>query len=180
MGSRGKDGQAYAELTTKLERMQREAGSVAVLGVFRPRFENVEYRNYPIIENVVPRLQQRIITFGWGGSEDWIRQHVTMVDDALNRYSGRLDEWHEQLLKDQSNPLVWFREGVRALLLTPAFLLRSLGLWPESWAAPPGTSSIFRFLSGLFALVALVAALVEIVSGWGDAMAQLREWGVPL
>ena len=99
-----------------------------------------------------------------------------MIDDVLNKYAGRLQEWGEQLDREAANPVVWFREGVQTLLLLPAFVLRSLGLLPASSSVTTGL--LGRIVSGIVSLVVLVAALVQIVSGWDSTLAKLRQWGI--
>ena len=180
LGSQGKDHQAYASLTAKVERMQREAGSTAIASLYRPPFQNVAHRDYELLVNILPTLHSTITNVRWGLDEDRIRHYVDILDGVLNRYAGRLQEWGEQFGRDASNPLIWFREGIRALLLAPAFVLRSLGLWPESRSAALVHSGVFRVASAIMAFVVLAAGLVQIVTGWDATLAKLRDWGLSI
>jgi hypothetical protein len=125
-------------------------------------------------------MQQTLSTFRWGLDEKTIAHYVGMVDDALNRYGGRLMEWPEQLDRDRINPLVWFREGIRAVILTPGFVLQSLGLWfgrPSRSLVP---STFTRVLSAIVSVIVLAAAVVQIVTGWDATLDRLRSWGFPV
>jgi hypothetical protein len=178
--SQGKDAQAYAELTATVERLQREAGSAAVVSRYRPAYRDEVYHNFEILINILPSLHREVSAGGLRIDERLIREYVTILDSTLNRYAGRLREWAEQLDRDALNPLVWFREGIRALLLLPTFLLRSLGLWPRGWSPSVGSSGLFQVISAIVSFVFLVAALVQIVTGWDATLEKLRAWGIPV
>ena len=98
----------------------------------------------------------------------------------LNRYAGRLQEWGEQFDRDVTNPLVWFREGIRALLPAPTFVLRSLGLWPAGRSAALVHSGLFRITLAIVGAIVLAAALVQIVTRWDATLAKLQGWGLPI
>ena len=59
MNSRCSDQQAYGWLITNSPRMQSEMGDQGMIHAFRPVYEQVVYRNWPIILNAIPTIRAR-------------------------------------------------------------------------------------------------------------------------
>jgi hypothetical protein len=178
--SKGQNGQAFAELMNRVERMQRDAGTAAIYASFRPAWSDHAYINYEVFSNALPALRVRLENPGWQVDETSVRQYVNIIDDSLNRYAGRLQGSVAQIEKDARNPLVWFREGVGALLLAPAFILRSLGALPARRSAPVTTNWPLRILSAIVSVILFVSTVVTILSGWEATLRQLKDWGIRL
>lgn len=103
-------------------------------------------------------------------------QYATTLRDVLIRYSGALKELEADARKESSNPIIWFSEGVKTVLSSPFRLLSSLGVLSGSVTAGIVGSNLLRVASGVIALVALTAGLVQTITGWDTSLALLTNW----
>ncbi len=174
VGGGGLDETLYIELTQRVSRMQREVGDHGVMALYRPPFASYGLRNYQILVNMLPEYR--------GAANDPIlqrsqaRQYADTIRDVLVRYSGSLQEYEKDVRSDAKNPLVWFREGVRAVLSLPLIVLRELGVLSAGASASLLGSGVIRVGAGLVAFVTLIAALVQILTGWEAVLAIVNGW----
>jgi hypothetical protein len=155
--------------------MQRELGGHGIMAMFKPPFANVEYRDYQVVVNMLPEYRQAAGDFILQRNQ--APQYASAIRDVLVRYSGVLSEAQEDVRGELRNPLVWFREGVRAILATPVKVLENFGILTPETSATVTASRLLRVASGVVALVGLIAALVQIVTGWDATLAFLRRHG---
>jgi hypothetical protein len=97
-----------------------------------------------------------------------------LIGETLGRYFGLSADLIRERQRELRNPLVWFREGVRALLLWPVQLLESLGLGSGSRTASLARSSAFQTISGAVAVISFVASVIEILLGWEQTVDAVR------
>jgi hypothetical protein len=173
VGSAGQDEAVYVELTQRVVRMQRELGGHGVMGMYRPPFANYAVHDYPILLNMLPEYRT--------AANDWAlksqaNQYSSTIRDVLVRYSGALEEAELDALRAARNPLVWFREGVRAAVALPFRLLGSLGILSPAATSGIVGSSLVRVASGFVALVTLVAGCVQIITGWDATIVFIHQF----
>jgi len=171
--SGGRNDVLYAELTERVGRMQRELGGYGVMASYRPPFANYAHRNYQVVINMLPEYRQAATQWRM---ESQAAQYASAIRDVLLRYSGTLGELEDNAWKDLRSPVVWFRESVRAILASPFQLLTSLGILSSSIGAGLIGSGILRVASGLVALIALFAGIVQIITGWDATVAFVMKW----
>jgi hypothetical protein len=178
VNSGGKDEGLYVELTQRVSRMQRELGHHGIMAMYRPPYANYAFRDYQIIVNMLPQYRQ--------AAHDEILQrnqalqYADAMRDVLVRYSGTLQELETDARRDLKSPVVWFRDGVRALLSLPLVALRELGILSPSLSASILGSGLLKVGAGVVALVTLVAGIVQILTGWDATVALIRRWlGLP-
>ncbi len=170
----GSDEALYTELTQRVNRMQREVGRVGVMALYQPPFASYGFRDYQILLNMLPEYRRAANDAILQRSQ--APQFASMIRDVLVRYSGSLQEHEEEVRADSRNPLVWFREGVRAVLSVPLLTLRELGVLSPSRSASLLTSGVLKVGTGILALVTLIASLVQIVTGWDAVISVLNKW----
>jgi hypothetical protein len=174
----GQEEVLYVELTQRVGRMQRELGQHGVIAMYRPPFANFAYRNYHILVNMLPEYRQ-------SANDDVLRrnqapQYADAMRDVLVRYSGGLQELESDARRDLKSPIVWFREGVRAILSLPLLALRELGIVSPSLSASILGNRLLKLGAGVVALVTLIAGLVQILTGWDATVALMTKWrGLP-
>jgi hypothetical protein len=95
-----------------------------------------------------------------------------MLQETLVRHLGTLSDRRELLARSIKNPIIWLREGVRALIALPLSILGWLGVLSERAVGRITGSKIFGGLSGLAGAVGFVSAVMGVVLGW-DKFAQL-------
>lgn len=169
--SDAKDDAAYTELMRRVTRMQAEMGSHGMMAMFRPAFANVAYKNYAILPNMLPEYRHYAGDWALRGQAS---QYASVIRDALLRYSGTLDEVASDVRVELRNPIIWFRNGVRAIVAAPFALLRSLGIISEARETDLTSSVVLKVGSGILALITLVAGLVQIATGWETSVAFVR------
>lgn len=170
----GHDEHIYVELTERVNRMQRELGSHGVMAMYRPPFANYALRDYQILVNMLPEYRQ-------AANNDVLQrsqapQFAAAIRDALVRYSGSLQEYQDDIRGDLKNPLVWFRNGIRAILSSPLLILREFGVLSPSVSASILRSSVLKIGAGVVALVTLLAGIVQIVTGWDAVQIIISRW----
>src|SRR3712207_4903943 len=77
--------------------------------------------------NMLPEIRRSSgeIEFGLGRQFD---EYASLIQEALIRHTGILDDFRAQRIRELKNPLIWFREGVQLTLLSPFLFLRWLGV----------------------------------------------------
>lgn len=173
MNSRGQDSQAYGDLLERSIRIQEIIGPVGVMAHYVAPFGRYTTPNYQIVMNAVPAMHREFGEFTSGRSD-----HGQFLGETLVRYMGWSADQIGSKQRELRNPVVWFREGVAALLLIPVWFLASLGLMSSSRSGRLANSMLFRLLTGVLALLSLASALVTIVLGWRQALEVLRRFWV--
>jgi hypothetical protein len=169
--SQGADRQTYQWLTLKAQQMQGDMGDAGVYAGFRPPFEQVVYKNYPIILNMLPRIRQMMDSNEFGLWRGQIHEYVHAVDEALLRYLGPLEDSYATGKRELANPLRWFQVGVSQVLSLPLYLLALFGLMGARTIEAIQRAALFRLLTGLAALIGLAAAVAGLIVDWSDAIA---------
>ena len=75
-------------------------------------------------------------------------------------------DYLQDFLSRIKNPLVWFREGVKIILLLPLSILNQLGLFSNKFYYKLKSSLFFKITSSLIAIIGFVSSIVTIVLGW--------------
>lgn len=145
----------YTWLTQKSVIMQGYAGFLGQFA-YRPAFENYMIQNYPIIMNTIPKIR----------AGDVHSQDLFACEEAVVRYIGMMDEIRSDLLKQLFNPISCFTEGIGVIFSIPIRFLHWFNIVGESFTSAIFKSWIFRFFSGLAALVAFLSALMSLILGW--------------
>lgn len=163
--SKGQDHESYLWLVQHSQRMQTQVGLDGVFATYKPPGANYYMRNYAIILNLLPELKNELTSFhlGW---ESLSSQYASILQDALVRHFGTLDQEREELAKLAHNPIEWLREGTLAFLGFPVRLLGWVGLLSTGIVHRGLGSSFARILSGLATLAMLLSAIIGIVVGW--------------
>jgi hypothetical protein len=176
--SQGTDRQAYQWLTLKAERMQGDMGNTGIYAGFRPPFEQVIYKNYPIVLNVLPRIRQMMDDNELGLWRQQIPEYVHAVDEALLRYLGSLEDSCAAARKELINPFRWFRAGISQVLSIPLYTLSLFGLMGARTIEAIQSATLFKFIAGLAGLVGFIGAVVGLMTGWSEAVTIVKGmWG---
>jgi hypothetical protein len=175
VNSRGSDHTAYSWLTERSARMQGELGAFGYLEAFHRPFQNLVYRNAPVIFTLLPELYGELNRGGLtGGYEPAIAQYQQTLQEVLIRHLGILDDLSQEIRSELGNPLLWFREGIRSLVFLPVSVLGWLGIASPALVLRVTSSMLARSTAGVLALIGLVSAAVTIVVGWEQFLAKIQ------
>lgn len=176
--SQGTDRETYQWLTLRAQRMQADLGHTGIYASFRPPFEQVVYKDFPIILNMLPRIRQMMDDNKLGTWRRLIPDYLFAVDEALLRYLGPLEEACTTARKELANPILWFRTGVSQILSIPLYLLGLFGLMGSRTIDAIQSTVGFRIIVGISGLIGFVGAVVGLLTDWSEAHAILKSfWG---
>ena len=171
--SHGNDVESYTWLIKKSHTIQVQMGGFGMLAHYQPAFRNTVYTNYPIILNMVPEIKNMLKDSLFHKEA---QQYAQTIHESLIRYIGSLEERIEEKDKEVANPFIWFREGVKFLLIFPIKLLAWLGIVSDNIASIFYSNSFISIFSGILALIGLVGGVITIALGWDDFSSQIIQY----
>jgi len=173
--SKGEDAAAYSLLLERSPRIQELLGRYGVFASFRKPFAPAPFRHYAVVLNMLPELRRSFYEDRRGlvARGEWV-EYGSLLQESLLRAQGAAKDELKIVHKGLANPFIWFREGVRAVLLAPVAVLLWLGVLPANSPYRVARSRVFRVLSGIVALLSLVSSLIGIALGWRAAGDLLR------
>ncbi len=165
--------ETYEWLTLNATRMQAQLGSEGIVS-FRPPFANYIVPNYVVVPNALMEIRKcfddSILSRGSLQS-----QYAALLDDALLRHQGTVEERVRRNTRSFLNPLKWLARGVSIILGVPIWILQSVGLVSEASGTRFRASRAFQVVSGFSALVGFASAVVGLVTGWEPFIALARK-----
>lgn len=167
------DYQAYEWLTMRGPKMQSKVGELGIAKGFIPPFSNIQYNTYQIIVNALPTLRDeaRDPMRSYNSLQNKIvHNYLTMIDDVLLRYIGRLENRLEDVRAQLKNPFIWLREGVQFFVQIPILLLYWSGLIKYTTYYRFSNNFIIKFINFLIILIGLVSSIITIVTGYNPFM----------
>ena len=88
------------------------------------------------------------------------------LQESIIRYLGLLEESREVLITQRKNPVVWFREGIKFILNIPFKSLVWFDILNSSIVKKITSNILFKFFSGLIALITFLSTVITIVLGY--------------
>lgn len=153
----------YVWLMQRAVRMQSDLGDWGVIS-YKPPF-GAYIHNYPVVLNTLPQIGDRHI-------EPVMQRRVA---DQILMYSGTEQDRLAECQANLRNPIVWLRDGVRVILLVPAFVLWSLGLLSRTTLERLSQSTLLRFIAALIAMVSFIGTVIGLMVDW-DGFRRLIGW----
>ncbi|MFC5735892.1 hypothetical protein [Cytobacillus gottheilii] len=167
------DYQVYEWLTMRGPKMQAKVGELGIAKGFIPPFSNIQYNTYQIIVNALPTLRDeaRDPMRSYNSLQNKIvHNYLTMIDDVLLRYIGRLENRLEDVRTQLKNPFIWLREGVQFFVQIPILLLYWSGLIKYTTYYRFSNNFIIKFINFLIILIGLGSSIITIVTGYNPFM----------
>jgi hypothetical protein len=173
--SRGRDGDTFGWLIHQSVKMQSHMGQLGVMD-FKPPAANYYIRNFQLIINGVPELPKAFQEDQFFTTINLANQYSSLLMESIVRYHGVLDESLKDVTKDLKNPIVIFREGVKAIISLPLYLLEWLGLGGNAIMNSSAGRLLIRLITGIVSLTAFVSAVVSLVVGWDSFVTILKKY----
>lgn len=170
----GADREAYGWMIHRSNKMQNQLGTGGIMAAYRPPFANYQYTNYPILLNMLPELRRAYEDSLL--SNNLAHQYATTIQEVLIRHAGTLEDRREAHLNQLRNPLIWFREGVRAVIAFPLSVLSWAGVLSVRAVGAITQSATFNVISGLVGLLTLLSAIMSIALGWQEFVKLVNAW----
>jgi hypothetical protein len=97
------------------------------------------------------------------------------VNDLLVRYLGATEAEQRRRGWHLLNPLLWLREGIRAVLLSPLYLLHGFDLVRATTVRRIGAAVLVKVLVLLIYLIVVLGAVAILVFGWEQVVAVMQK-----
>ena len=165
--SSGEDREAFGWLLHRSSRMQELVNSQGNIAIKRP-FTNGYQNGYLVITNGLQETEMYL------RDRNLHRQGLDMagmMDNAMVRQLGILDDDIEIDAAAIKNPMTWFREGVGSLVRAPLTILEYFNILTPSFVANIEGSRIFKVLTGIAALLTLIGG---ILASFTDILSKIK------
>jgi len=159
------DSENYSWLTMNVNRMQNDLGVLGIMDYVAP-FQRYRVPRYELVINTLPK-------FRIGTVEPF---DINAVDDCLLRQIGYIDEQLRISRKEMTNPVIWFRSGIRAIIGLPLSILEWIGVLKPNAVSTITHSVLYKLFTAVIALISLVSGVVTIIIGYEQTLGQLRRW----
>ncbi|BDC52905.1 hypothetical protein F183_A52200 [Bryobacterales bacterium F-183] len=172
--SSGRNHEAYEWMVRRGPKLQADMGQFGLMH-HQPPFQQIVIRDWPIVVNSLEQMNRWSTYISVREQQaPQFYQYADCTRDAILRYLGYL-EAEESTFAGPNNPLVWFRYGIRTLLLLPVDVLTSFGFnrFPQKSALL--TSGAVRTATAAVSAVSFAANIVTIVAG-KDAIAAIANF----
>ncbi len=173
--SAGNDQQTYLELVRDSALIQSELGGFGVVD-WKPHGANYIMHDYQLVVNGLGEIQHWLPQRALFSTVDPAKDYADAIRDALLRFVGVLEQREHRVLADIRNPLILFREGIRALITIPVWIAGSLGLITQDTVGRVRTGAVARVLGGIVATIGFVSAIIGAVTGWRAFLDIIRSW----
>ena len=149
------DADLYHWLTHRVLRAQTLAGDAAVWESFDLKLqETATQKSASLVETLDQMGQHSVST-----------EKVTSLTSFMVRYLGGLDDYIDNLKRQQSNPLLLFRQGIQGILLAPAMAFRWVTGSEAAVKEVAPQREIGRW-TAFFSIISLVLPVIIILVGW--------------
>jgi hypothetical protein len=163
--SQGKDSSIYSWLINRSPKMQSIMGDFGVLSSYQPPYKNIVFNNYQIISNMIPELNKEYYDLSMTTSRI-INMVFDTIQESIMRYIGNSEDIIEIRKKQLKNPILWFKEGIGAIILFPIITLNLFGLLSNQLIDSLSNNVIVKLIIFIVGLVGFVASIVTITIGW--------------
>lgn len=100
-------------------------------------------------------------------------QYANTLQETLVRHIGCIEDNLKFYKKEIKNPFKCLLEGVREIIVIPAYVLSGLGIISKSFVYKLISSVFFKVISGFFTLVCILSAIVSLIIGWDEFVKKL-------
>ncbi len=171
--SQGNDNETYGWMIYESVKMQRQLGILGIMSSYKPPGADYIYNRYQVLLNMLPELHS-IFNRGLLTISSLASDYIQILRDMLVRHLGVLNEEKNDIRSELANPIKAFRAGIQLILLLPAYIVNWFGLATNDFLSRLSRSLIFKFISGIVAIVGFISAVIGIVVGWGEFMGILK------
>lgn len=159
----------YQWLRLRCSKMQIMMGSYGIAKAYQPQFSNVIHRNHQIIINGLSEIRTRYSiaqttssNLAYGGLNDIVR----MIDDCIILYIGALEDLEQDKISEMRNPFIWFREGIRFVVLLPISFFHWSGLINYNTYSKISDNFFVKMFTMLVTLIGLISSIIGIIQGY--------------
>ena len=153
----------------KSSKMQGIMGSYGIATMFHPPFSNTIYKNYQMIVNGLSEIRKEYASYysiGSGISYNSLYELIRMIDDCLITYKGALDDLEENMKSEIKNPAIWFREGIRSIIMLPISFIYWSGIINYRIYSKISNNLLIKIITLIVGIIGFISSVVTLVSGY--------------
>lgn len=150
----------YEWLVRRSTAMQAQTGATMA---YRAPFGRFVAPNWLIVPNSLHEIRIGL-SQPLGGSH--ANDHAALLNDALLRHMGELENAHQLAVGAVTNPMVWLTRGIITILALPLGILAWTGLLSAATYARFRDSAIVRMVAALVAILSVIGCVVGLVVDW--------------
>jgi hypothetical protein len=162
---RGNDPETYAWLIKRSNRMQKQISSDPLLPSRGQAGANPQYRDTPVIINMLPELRSSLHD-GLLSKGSMAVRHGSALLQELLKHIGIVEDFRREQAACLRNPFIWLREGVRFIVELPAHILSWLGIMSEQTVGRVVRGAAVRTFAVFVTSVGLIGAVIVVSVGW--------------
>ena len=164
VNSKGKKTSEYNWLILKSEKMQSQLGRSGLIS-YKMAGSHQFIPNYPVILNFIPDIKSELDK-NYILSVDNFNYTINQVRECLLRHIGVMEEFKNDKSKEIRNPIIWFREGFKVILILPFSILNQLNLLNDHNYYKIKKSHITKFIASLITLLGFISSIMTISLGY--------------
>lgn len=159
------DSENYSWLLRHSYELQASMGEFGIMGQFHAAYSRQIVQNWPIVINSLPAMRKALERDFGSGTEEFV-EYGALVQEAILRYVGILENQDRSARSQLKNPVIWFRYGIQWLLFLPLTILRWLGISAIPEQGKLAANPFLGFLSVVVGVLGFISSLLTIVAGW--------------
>ncbi|MEL7569123.1 MAG: hypothetical protein AAGU14_01035 [Eubacteriaceae bacterium] len=128
---------------------------------YKPSYSNIEYDNYLIIINGIYNIREWFYKLKYD-FDGILKAEKRIIENPLLIYIGVINNYNEEIIKSLKNPVIWFREGIRAIVILPIYLVFWFGIIRYSTYKNANNNNITRFISFILTIIYLISSVITI------------------
>lgn len=156
------DSNIYSWLIHRSNKMQSNMGVSGYIYSYSPPYQNIKYQRYPIILNMIPDLKNELDH----NNPQLYGQYMSMIQEALVRNIGVIEDKQNEVFSDLRNPLNYFKIGIQNIVSLPIQTLKWFGIVSPKTSNKMISSTFVSLISGITALLSLISIIMTIIVGW--------------
>ncbi len=164
--SQSNDEQLFIWLLQNSNKLQLYMGQYGIMAEVIPPYANYKITNYQIIVNGVNELPNEIRMNHLLNNKSY--QYTEMMINSIRRYSGTFSPTRQSLSNARKNPIKLFLRGTKRLISIPFMILNQFEIISNSLYDKIIVNKLFKFCSGIIALLGFLSAIITVVLGWDE------------
>jgi len=156
----------YEWLRIKSSKMQGMMGSYGVVDMFQRPFSGVAYTNYHIIYSGLSEIRREFFmanSMPLSLSFENLHELIRMADDCLLSYMGALEDLDEKIKTYIRNPTIWFREGIRLIVILPISFIYWSGIIKYHTYSRLSNNFLIRIITLVVGIIGFVSSVITII-----------------
>lgn len=164
------DRNIYSLLIRKSEEIQDLLKNNRIINSYKTSHFNRTRYNYQVIVSELPKIKYKYSTLpvGRGVRNLEIQKSINLIENALDRKNGLMENLNKTYIKESKNPFMLFINGIKFFITLLIFVICCIGFKKRESCGKITNNSIVNFISAVISTVIVIinlyGAIVTIVT----------------